>query len=173
MRGITEFVKDIDDPTASNQLLELLDRATPWLSYIWALEAATSEVAVLFIERAFSLSKKLFAKFYWPFAKRLILDYVAQGKYVMLLFENDDTHLAEFLLELPKEVAQKCLFVCDSSDLFEVDKKLDGYILIVGNVSPSLFCVGTPNQIENYCEKLFDHFKEGAHFMLGPFRDSG
>jgi uroporphyrinogen-III decarboxylase len=98
----------------------------------------------------------------------LILDYVAQGKYVMLLFEENVTHLTEFLLDLPKDVAKKCLYVCDTSDIFEVDRILDGYMSIAGNVPPSLFCVGSPNEIEKYCEKLFEHFKERAQYMLGP-----
>ena len=53
----------------------------------------------------------------------------------------------------------------DSSDIFEVNRILDGHMSIVGNIPLSTMCVGTPKDVEKYCDKMFAELKPGGGFL--------
>ena len=93
---------------------------------------------------------------------------VNQGLIPFLTWESDVTHLVRFLLELPKKISQRCVFNCDTSDIFQVNKILDGRMAIAGNIPLSTMCVGTKRDVEKYCEKLFPELKPGGGFLLSP-----
>jgi uroporphyrinogen-III decarboxylase len=84
------------------------------------------------------------------------------------MWEGDVTHLVHFILELPKNVSRRCVFNCDTSNIFEVKKILDGHMAIAGNIPLSTMCVGSPHDVEKYCATLFSELKPGGGYMLGP-----
>ncbi len=98
----------------------------------------------------------------------MILALVKEGLVPFLTWESDVTHLVPFLTELPRSVARRCVFNCDTSDIFEVHRILDGHMAIAGNIPLSTMCVGTPHEVEKYCAKLFDVLKPGGGYLLSP-----
>ena len=53
----------------------------------------------------------------------------------------------------------------DTSDIFEVNRILDGHMCIMGNIPLSTMCVGTPKDVEKYCDKMFAELKPGGGFI--------
>ncbi|MHA1147691.1 MAG: uroporphyrinogen decarboxylase family protein [Promethearchaeota archaeon] len=166
-RDLTSLTKDMMKKTTRVQLLELINRMEPWLNPVMSgLPRLNEEGGIWFVsERAFSLSPRQFGQYYWPTLKKMIIRQVTDGNIPFLVWESDVTHLVHFLLELPRKIARSCCLMCDTSDIFEVNRILDGHMCIIGNVPLSTMCVGTPKDVEKYCEKMFAELKPGGGFI--------
>jgi len=166
-RDLTGLSRDMMKRATKTQLLDLLDRMERWLTPVYtALPKMAGGLGIWFTsERAFSLSPRQFAQFYWPTLKKQIITMVKAGDIPFLVWESDVTHLVHFLLELPKKISRRCTFMCDTSDIFEVNRILDGHMSIVGNIPLSTMCVGTPKDVEKYCDKMFAELKPGGGFL--------
>ncbi|MCP4763440.1 MAG: hypothetical protein GY870_16830 [archaeon] len=167
-RTLPSISRDLLNNKKQEQIIEICERMTPWLiSLAKKLGKISGDPGVWFTaERAFSLSPRQFERFYWPTFKEMIIKFVKSGLIPYLTIEGDATHLVPFLLELPKNIARRCVFNCDNSDIFEVNRILDGHMCILGNVPLSTLCVGSPKDVEKYCEKLFEKLKPGGGYML-------
>jgi uroporphyrinogen-III decarboxylase len=169
-RTMGGLAKDMMKKQTQEQLIEVCERMEPYMTSVFSLLPKSSGYkGIWFVtERAFSLSPRQFERFYWPTLKKIIVSLAKDGNTPFLVWEQDVTHLVHFLLELPKNISRKCVFLCDTSDIFEVNKILDGHICIQGNIPLSTMCVGTPKDVEKYCAKLFKELKPGGGFMLSP-----
>ncbi len=169
-RTISSLTRDLMRKQTRDAVVELCRRMNPWLVQLFTMVAKlTGQHGVWFpSERAFSLSPKQFEQFYWPTLKQMILALVKEGLIPFLTWESDTTHLVPFLKELPRSVAHRCVFNCDTSNIFEVHKILDGHMAIAGNIPLSTMCVGTPHEVEKYCGKLFEVLKPGGGYLLSP-----
>lgn len=166
-RDLQGLSRDMIKKTTRTQLIELLNRIEPWLTPILtAMPQMAGSNGIFFpSERAFSLSPKQFEQYYWPTLKKIIISMVKAGDIPFLVWESDVTHIVHFLLELPKKISRRCCFMCDTSDIFEVNKILNGHMCIMGNVPLSTMCVGAPKDVEHYCEKMFTELKPGGGFI--------
>ncbi len=164
LHGVT---RDMMKKSVRPQLVELTNRIEPWLTpLLSALPQLNGSSGIWFVsERAFSLSPRQFEQYYWPTLKKMILSFVKAGDIPFLVWESDVTHLVHFLKELPTKISRRCVFMCDTSDIFEVNRILDGHMCIIGNVPLSTMCVGTPKDVEKYCDKMFAELKPGGGFM--------
>jgi hypothetical protein len=166
-RKLAGLTRDMMKKATRSQLIELLNRMETWLTpMISALPRMNRTQGIWFTsERAFSLSPRQFAQYYWPTLKKMIISMVEVGDIPFLVWESDVTHLIHFLLELPKKISRRCIFMCDTSDIFEVNRILDGHMSIVGNVPLSTMVVGTPKDVEKYCDKMFAKLMPGGGFI--------
>ena len=164
LKGIT---KDMMKKERKLQLIDLLTKIEPYLTpLLSALPKFFGKDGIFFpSERAFSLSPRQFEQFYWPTLKKMIVSFVKDGNIPFLVWESDVTHIVHFLLELPTNISRRCCLMVDQSDIFEVNKILDGHMAIQGNVPLSTMCVGTPKDVEKYCEKMFAELKPGGGFI--------
>jgi len=97
---------------------------------------------------------KLFERFVWPYIKKMVLAWAAEGYVTTLHFDTDWTLNLPYLLELPKKM---CVCELDSTtDIFKAKEILKDHMCIMGDVPPSLSSHGTPEEMEAYCEKLID-----------------
>ena len=169
-RTLSTLTRDLLRAQTRDHVIELCRRMNPWLIKLFiTLTKLTGMPGVWFpAERAFSLSPKQFEHFYWPTLKQMIISLVKEDLIPFLTWESDVTHLVHFLLELPKTIARRCVFNCDSSDIIQVHKILDGHIAIAGNIPLSIMCVGTPHEVEKYCSRLFEVLKPGGGYLLSP-----
>jgi hypothetical protein len=169
-RSLHSISRDLIKKQTRESVVDICNRMNPWLLSLWTmLPKITGCNGVWFpSERAFSLSPKQFETYYWPTLKQMILKLVKEGLIPFLTWESDVTHLVPFLLELPKNVSRRCVFNCDTSDIFKVRKILGDHMCIAGNIPLSTMCVGTPHDVEKYCEKLFAELKPGGGFLLSP-----
>jgi len=169
-RTMGGVAKDMMKKQTQEKLIEVCERMEPYMTSVFSLlPKASGNPGIFFVsERAFSLSPRQFEKFYWPTLKKIIVTLARDGNIPFLLWEQDTTHLVHFLLELPKSISRRCVFLCDSGDIYEINKILDGHICIQGNIPLSTMCVGTPKDVEKYCAQLFKELKPGGGFMLSP-----
>jgi len=112
-----------------------------------------------------SMSPGQFDKYYWPYAKKLILALVDEGLYPCLFLEGNYTSRLEYFLELPKG---KVLCRFDSTDMSRAKDILKGHLCIMGAVPVSLMQLGTTSEVEDYCRKLIDVAGKGGGFIMAP-----
>jgi uroporphyrinogen-III decarboxylase len=97
---------------------------------------------------------KLFERFVWPYIKKMVLAWTAEGYVVTLHFDTDWTLNLPYLLDLPPKM---CICEIDSTtDIFKAKEILKDHMCIMGDVPPSLSSHGTPEEMEAYCKKLID-----------------
>lgn len=167
LRDLTGLTRDMMKRQIRGKLIELCERMETWLTPIFSTMPQMFGSNGIFFpsERAFSLSPRQFETYYWPTLKKMIVGMVKAGNIPFLVWESDVTHLVHFLLELPKSISRRCCFMCDTSDIFEVNRILDGHMSIMGNIPLSTMCVGTPKNVENYCDKMFAELMPGGGFL--------
>jgi hypothetical protein len=109
------------------------------------------------------LSLKMFEKFAWPYFKRVADAVIESG--VKVLFHMDsrwDDNLPYFK-EFPKGT---CIFDPDSmTDIYKIKEVLGDRMCITGDVSPSLLCLGTPDEVYAYAKKLTKDFGPSGFVM--------
>lgn len=166
-RDLKSITRDMMKKDRRIQFIELCERLEPHITpLLTALPKLFGQVGTFFpSERAFSLSPKQFEQFYWPTLKKMIISFVKGGIIPFLVWESDVTHLVHFLHELPTNISRRCCLMVDQSDIFEVNRILDGHMAIQGNVPLSTMCVGSPKDVEKYCEKMFAELKPGGGFL--------
>lgn len=114
---------------------------------------------------AFYYPLRIFERFEWPYTKKMVHAFIDAGIMPILHFDQDWTLNLPYLKELPRG---KCLCQFDScTDIFKAKEILGDHLCIMGDVSPSLLSLGTPEDVEAYCRKLIDVVGEGGGFILG------
>jgi hypothetical protein len=169
-RTLSSLTRDLMNKQTREDVMEICERMNPWLIKLYISLAKLTGLPGVFFpsERAFTLSPRQFEQFYWPTLKQMILALVDAGLIPFMEWESDSTHLVPFLKELPRKVARRCVFNCDTADIFEVHKILEGHMAITGDIPLSTMCVGTPHDVEKYCTKLFEVLKPGGGYLLCP-----
>lgn len=169
-RTVRGLSKDLLKKDIRPLVIEFCERMEKWLTPTFSLTQKLfgAPGIVVFSERGFSFSPKQFETYFWPTFKKMIISFANEGCIAALAIEGDATHVIHYLLELPKKVARQCIFACDQTDIFKANKILDGHMCIMGNIPLSTMCVGTPKDVEKYCERLFKELKPGGGFILSP-----
>jgi len=107
---------------------------------------------------------KLFERFVWPYIKKMVLAWAAEGYVTTLHFDTDWTLNLPYLLELPPK---SCICELDSTtDIFKAKEILKDHMCIMGDVPPALSSHGTPEEMEAYCKKLIDIVGKDTGFIL-------
>jgi uroporphyrinogen-III decarboxylase len=107
---------------------------------------------------------KIFERFWWPYTKRIVEAWHAEG--IRTWFHLDqcwDLNLPYFR-ELPKS---SCIIDLDGlTDIFAAKDLLKNHLCIMSDVNASLFSLGTPKQVEDYCKKIIDKLGvDGGHIL--------
>jgi hypothetical protein len=111
------------------------------------------------------MSIKQFEKFYWPTLKKAVQFNVDCGYIVWIFCEGIWDARLEYLLELPKG---KVVCAFERTDMFKAKAVLGNHVCIQGNVPPSLFQFGSPQDVTDYCRKLIKICGKGGGFILAP-----
>ena len=113
------------------------------------------------------MSPRIFDKFFWPIAKKMIDIFVTHGFKVHCHWDNDLTpdlntmsHMAD---GLPKG---KILLDLEKTDMKKAKEKLGDKVAIFGNVPSSILVYGTPNEVDKYCKKLIEDCAPGGGYVL-------
>jgi hypothetical protein len=111
------------------------------------------------------MSNQQFEKFYWPTAKKLLLNLIERGMTPCMFFEGNFDQKLEYLLELPKG---SMLVRLDRTDIFRAKEILGDHLCLEGNVPVSLLQIGTVQEVKDYCKKLIDVVGAGGGYILSP-----
>jgi len=108
---------------------------------------------------------KIFERFELPYMKKMVEVFVDEGITPILHFDQDWILNMPYLKELPRG---KCICQLDSrTDIFKTKDILKSHMCLMGDVSPTLLSLGTPQEVEEYCKKLIDVVGEDSGFIVG------
>ena len=109
------------------------------------------------------MSLKQFEEFYWPTLKKLISGLVDNGLVPSLLIEGDYTSRLDIIKDVPEG---KCVYHFEQIDIRKAKKILSDRVCIRGSVPIQLMCLGTPQEVKDYCKELIDVLGEGGGFIM-------
>jgi hypothetical protein len=110
------------------------------------------------------ISPGMFERFALPLFVEATERLVAEGITPFLHFDADWTPMLPYLRELP---ARKCVLYLDgTTDIFKAKEILGDHMCICGDVPASLLSLGSPDDVDAYCEKLIREVGEGGGFIL-------
>ncbi len=121
---------------------------------------------MLILERGggFYYPLKIFERFEFPYMKKMVEAFTAEGLLTVMHFDQDWTLNLPYLKELPKKM---CICELDSTtDIFKAKEILKDHMCIMGDVPASLTSIGTPEEMETYCKKLIDIVGKDTGFIL-------
>jgi hypothetical protein len=102
---------------------------------------------------------KIFERFEFPYMKKMINAFAAEGLITVMHFDQDWTLNLPYLLDLPKKM---CVCELDScTNIFKAKEILKDHMCIMGDVPASLNSIGSPKEMQAYCEKLIDIVGKG------------
>ena len=169
MRSIDKFYKDMYQ--MGDQLLELLEivnNATIAGSEMAAKATGCNRVFMGAVRGSGQfINMKNFERFVWPYMKVMVEKMVEKNLVPILHCDSDWTKNLEYFLDLPK--GKFVLELDSSTDIFKAHEILHGHCAIKGDVSPALFTVASPSELDEYAKKLITTFKndEGLLYSSG------
>jgi hypothetical protein len=165
-RTISEFFKDLYK--RPQQVIDAMEAALPDVIATGIQIAKASGVNRIFVSGTRASTKFIslpkFEKFFWPYMKRMVSAYLDAGLEVNLHLDQDWTENLEYFKELP---AGKISMSLDGfTDIFRAKEVLNGHIALIGDVHPTLLCLGTLEEVDDYCKKLIAEVGKGGGFIL-------
>jgi uroporphyrinogen-III decarboxylase len=109
------------------------------------------------------MSDKQFEKFYWPSFRKLLLGIIEEGLVPSMVVDGTYNRRLEYIKDLPKG---SVIWVFEKTDMALAKKVLGGHACIGGNVTGSLVCTGTPEDVKKYCRWLIDTCAPGGGYIL-------
>jgi hypothetical protein len=111
------------------------------------------------------ISTNHFEEFMFPYLKKMVETILSHGFIIQLHFDTSWTDRLHYLKELPQ--GKIYLHMDERTDIFKAKEILGDHMCIEGNIKPSLFTLGTPDQIRKETEKIIDGCAEGGGLIVG------
>ena len=170
LRGTLGIMADIH--RQPEKVLAAMETITPWIIEGGLSGSNASGRPLVFMplhkgDDTF-ISDKNFEIFYWPTLKKVILGLVAEGCVPLLFAEGKMNRRLETIKDLPKS---SVLWRFDCTDMARAKKILGDVACIAGNVPASLMCMGTPQEVKDYCRKLIEDCGPGGGYILAGGAD--
>jgi len=109
-------------------------------------------------------SPKQFETFYLPYLIQLVDALVKEDMVPLLHCDSNWDRNLPLLKELPQG---KCILDLDSAtDIFKAKDLLGDHMCLMGDVPASLFKLGTPEEVSDYCKKLIDEVGRDGGYIL-------
>lgn len=109
------------------------------------------------------MSPKQFATFFWPPFQKVLLNFIDAGIYPHVFWEGDCTSRLDVIKDVPPG---KCVYFFERTDMFKAKQALRGAVCIRGNVPASMLATGAPDEVREYCKKLFSVVGDGGGLIL-------
>jgi hypothetical protein len=109
------------------------------------------------------MSIKQFETFYWPTLKRVVMALIDEGIVPLLFAEGGYNSRLEIIQDLPKGAV---MWQFEQTDMARAKKILGDTACIAGNVPTSLLCMGTPQEVKEYCRQLIEVCGKGGGYIL-------
>lgn len=165
LRGIRG--SSLDMFQVPDKLLATINMLIPSTIYAAVTMAKQSQIhnSAIYLHRGSAgfMSDAQFARFYWPCLKALITGLIEAGIRPIVYTEGDYTPRLNYFLELPPK---KFVMHYQDVDRKEAKKILGDVACFWGNVSSSLMCTGTSQQVENDVRELIDIFADNGGLIV-------
>lgn len=159
---MTELMMECYD--SPDEVEILLSKATEFIiKYIKAFKSVGADGVIIAEPAAGLLSPSLNEEFSVPFVKRIIEE--TDSEDFVVCYHN----CGDVVVQMAKEIATLGADIYhfgNAIKLSDIISKMPEDSVVMGNIDPVLFCQGTPEQIENAVQKLFDECGEYDNFMI-------
>ena len=166
-RSFEEFIMDLyEEPDLIKQVLEKQNQSVIDLA-LKNIGRTKEKRILLFAMRseANSISPALFDEFVYPYLKEYVKAFHAAGYRTVLHADGNWIPMLDRFLDLPKGSIH---FEFDGlTDMFKASEILDGQHSFRGDVPATMFALGTPDEVSEYCEKLITGIGMKGGFVLG------
>jgi hypothetical protein len=165
LRGSKGIMLDIF--RRKDKLLEAMERLVPILIRNGVLAIQPFECKVMFMPMHWGLdgfmSLDQFKTFFWPQLRKVMMGFIDNGIVPLILWEGDCASRLETIADIPQG---KCIYWFERTDLRLAKAVLGGHVCLRGNVPPSLFNTGNPDDVTEYCRGLIKDVGKGGGFIL-------
>jgi uroporphyrinogen-III decarboxylase len=151
-----------------DKLLKAIEKVTPW-QIQWGVDGAKAtgiSTVGIFPHKGFKglMSEEQYKTFYWPTLRQVILGLIDEGLTPFVFTEGDYTPRLEIIRDVPKG---KVVYHIER-DIFKAKEALGGVACLTGGPPSSLLCIGTVEEVKDYCKKLIDVVGKGGGYILNP-----
>ncbi len=130
---------------------KMLDNKAFWLG-VWRASASF-------------ISPKQFEKFVHPFMKQIVMTLVEEGLRPIFHLDGNMVPMLHFFTGYPRGT---CVMALDGfTDIRKAKEVVGKNMCIMGDVPPTLLCIGSEAEVEKYCRELIDDVGPGEGFILG------
>jgi len=150
-----------------DELLEACERLTPFMVKAGIAAGKANNHSLIFIPLHKGgdgfMSDKQFRTFYWPTLRKVIIGLINEGLVPLLFAEGGYNSRLEVISDLPKGMT---VWWFDRTDMVRAKETVGKVACIAGNVSLSLLCTGTEDEVKEYCKRLIDTAGKDGGFIL-------
>jgi uroporphyrinogen decarboxylase len=166
LRGSTNFLLDLY--RRPDEVLEVLDVLSDGLiaSGLALADMVHAKTLILGSGRASAdfMSPEMFEKFCLPFLIRAANAAVEAGYRLQYHFDTNWTPMLEYLKELPPKSGY--LHLDERTDIFKAKEILGDHLCLFGNLKPSLFVLGTEEEVEREVKSIIDGCADGGGLII-------
>jgi hypothetical protein len=166
LRGSTNFMLDLR--RHPDKLLEVLDVVCDGViaAGLGLAEMVNAKTVILGAVRGSAdfISPKMFEKFCLPFLVRAAYAAVGAGYRLQYHFDTNWTPMLEYFKELPPKSG--FLHLDERTDILEAKRILGDHLCLFGNLKPSLFTLGTEDEVEREVKEIIDGCASGGGLIV-------
>lgn len=107
----------------------------------------------------------VFERFWMPYTQKIVEAFWSEGIYTIFHLDTCWDKNIEYFRKLPR--ASFILSLDSTTDIFRAKHVLRGHGALLGDVSASLFALGTPDEVTAYVKRLIDEVGGDGGFVLG------
>ncbi len=166
LRGSTNFMMDLR--RYPDKVLEVLDVVCDGLiaAGLGLAEMVQAQTIIIGAVRGSAdfISPKMFEKFCLPYLVRCAHAAAAAGLRVQYHFDTNWTPMLEYFKELPPKSGY--LHMDERTDIIQAKKILGDHLCLFGNLKPSLFTMGTEEEVEREVKTIIDGCASGGGLIV-------
>jgi hypothetical protein len=166
LRGSTNFMLDLR--RYPDKVLEVLDVVcdgviAAGLALSEMVQAKTVIIGAVRGSADF-ISPKMFEKFCLPYLVRTAHAAAEAGLRIQYHFDTNWTPMLEYFRDLPPKSGY--LHLDERTDIFQAKKILGDHLCLLGNLKPSLFTLGTEEEVERQVKSIIDGCGGGGGLII-------
>jgi hypothetical protein len=167
LRGSTNFMKDIYRYPEKIKAVSdfMIDGMIALGEFAASLVDGNTILIGTIRSSADFISEKVFEDLVFPYLKKMVSKFIKDGYLVQLHCDTDWTDRLHYFTELPK--GKIYIHIDERTDIKKAKEVLGSHMAIEGNFKPSLFTLGTPNQIEKRTKEIIDDCADGGGLWVG------
>jgi uroporphyrinogen decarboxylase len=166
-RSLRPFYRDIYDiPERVKKAVDVGTEAMIALGKANARRAKGNRIAIFAMRSSASfISPKIWEEFSFPYLKRMIDSYHADGFVSVVHCDGNWDRMLPYFKEFPRA---SCIVELDgATDIRKAREVLAEHLCIKGNVRAALLSLGAKEEVETYCRELIDFMGHDGGFILG------
>jgi uroporphyrinogen-III decarboxylase len=149
------------------KLQEAMERVTPIIidRTVNAAKLSENPVVIFTLHKGPGgfMSNKQFETFYWPSLKKVMLGLIEEGLVPMPFAEGDYMPRLDIIKDMPRGTV---IWYFEVVDMAKAKEIVGRDACIAGNLSTSVLCTGTRQEVKERCRRLIETCAPGGGYIL-------